>query len=136
MGHSSVASNCSGVNMKLGWLQADHVNAVLGEPHNKITKDSCLARVLTAEPGIMVDRDAMKRLHLLASHVHRIGKGLPEECSSALCAIAFKSPEVFGMDVRSHSSVASVIMSVYQTCIVDQICSQQVNSLKQGLIMV
>ncbi|BDA43520.1 hypothetical protein COCOBI_04-5320 [Coccomyxa sp. Obi] len=78
--------------------RAEHINAVLGESSNKISKEACLANLLTIEPGIMVDQGAMERLQLLASQVHRIGKGLPEECSSALCAIAYKRPEVFGKD--------------------------------------
>ncbi len=84
-------------------MQAEHINAVLGEPATKITKDACLANLLTSEPGILVDRTTMERLRSLASQVHRIGKGLPEECSSALCAIAYKCPQVFGMEARSYS---------------------------------
>ncbi|CAL8468517.1 g8057 [Coccomyxa elongata] len=78
--------------------QAEHIYAVLGEPAKKITKDACLANLLTSEPGIMVDQTTMERLESLASQVHRIGKGLPEECSSALCAVAYKCPHVFGME--------------------------------------
>ena len=93
-------------------MQAEHISTVLGEPPNEpsniISKDTCLANLLTAKPGIMIDQDAMERLQSLASQLRRIGKALPEECSSsALCAIAYKCPGVFGMEVLE---VASVIM--------------------------
>ena len=84
-------------------MQADQIPELFGLAGRKVNRDTCLANLITGVPSILADPDAMRRLGSLVSHVQRIGKGLPEECSSALWALAYKCPEVFAIDVRRPS---------------------------------
>ncbi len=80
-------------------MQVEDISQMLGAPTSKITKESCLANLISGAPGILADPDAMRRLQFLVGHVQRIGKSLPEECSGTLWAMAYKCPKVFAVDV-------------------------------------
>ncbi|EIE22498.1 hypothetical protein COCSUDRAFT_42785 [Coccomyxa subellipsoidea C-169] len=48
--------------------RVEDISQMLGAPTSKITKESCLANLISGAPGILADPDAMRRLQFLVGH--------------------------------------------------------------------